>query len=46
VEEVRVSIRVLTSTLKQMLLQQEELFIAIASINTAYSTVYKGLLIL
>jgi hypothetical protein len=43
VEEVRISKRVLVSTLKQMLLQREELLNAVASINTANLTVYKRL---
>jgi len=41
-EEVRVGRRVLISTLKQMLLQQEELLVAVASIDTANPTVHKG----
>jgi len=45
VEEVRVGVRVLASTLKQMLLQQEELLVAVAGINAAYPIVHKGLLI-
>ena len=35
--------RVLTSTLEQILLQQEELLVAVTSIDAAYPTVYKGL---
>ena len=42
-EEVRVGVRVLASTLKQMLLQQEELLVAVAGIDAAYPTVHKGL---
>src|SRR5436190_10413506 len=42
VEEVQVGMRLLASTLKQMLLQQEELLITVASIDAAYPTVHEG----
>src|SRR5436190_23916846 len=44
-EEVWVGMRLLASTLEQMPLQQEELLIAVASIDATYPTVHKGFLI-